>query len=423
MNYLKTAFIALCLTFATGTQAGEKLVGGDISLLPMYEEAGAKYYDHDGNLQTDVLSYLKEQGLNAMRVRLFVNPDDYTGSDKDANACQDLDWVKTLGKRIKDAGFQFMLDLHYSDTWADPAKQWTPADWASLSSTQLAEQVYSYTKDVLQQLTDADATPDLIATGNEISYGMLWGTESASTKYYCYPSSPESNWSRFYSLLNQATKACREVCPDAKIILHVERVSTSQQSDNANYAALTGFFDRMQAQGIDYDVIGLSYYPYYHGSLDELDGAITKVEKYDKEIMLVETGYPYAWAVSGTPSTYQEPFEYSDEGQKAYTDSLISILNKHSAVTGLFWWWMEYNAYGTSLSGWYNAPLFDSRTGRATSALSALQTFLPTSDGISAVQAQPTTTDDTWYTLSGQATSKPTQQGIYIHNGKKVTVK
>jgi arabinogalactan endo-1,4-beta-galactosidase len=430
------AFTALCLLLLSASQAvaQQKYVGGDISMLPRYEEAGAIYYDHDGNSVTDVLSFLKQQGWNALRVRLFVDPkkqttqyDETTGQYTlvtDENVCQDLEWVKTLGKRIKDAGFSFLLDLHYSDTWADPGKQWTPSNWTSLNDNSLARQVYTYTKDVLEQLKAAGAEPDMIQTGNEISYGMLWGSYDATTKYQCWPSSPTANWTRFYKLLKQATQACRDVCPSAKIVLHVERVSTSQQNDNSGYAALTGFFDKMKAQGIDYDVIGLSYYPYFHGSLDELEGAIDKVEGYGKSIMIVETGYPYAWAMGGTTFDYSSTYDYSDEGQKAFTDSLIDMLNKHNDVTGLFWWWPEYNAYGTSFSGWYNAPLFDSRTGRATSALSELKKFAASTNGVASVQVErPLAGDDKWYNLQGQGFDKPVAGGVYIHNGRKFTVR
>jgi arabinogalactan endo-1,4-beta-galactosidase len=187
---------------------------------------------------------------------------------------------------------------------------------------------------------------------------------------------------------------------------------------------LTGFFDKMKAQGIDYDVVGLSYYPYFHGSLDELEGAIGKVEGYGKPIMIVETGYPYAWKVNGTTFDYSSTYAYSDEGQKAFTDSLIAMLNKHSDVTGLFWWWPEYNAKGTSLSGWYNAPLFDSRTGCATSALSELKKFAASTNGVAAVEAErPSAGDDKWYNLQGQGFSKPVAGGVYIHNGRKFTVR
>jgi arabinogalactan endo-1,4-beta-galactosidase len=408
MKPVKLIFIMLLCAVAPNLFA-QKYVGGDISLLPKYEAAGATYYDHNGTAVSAPLTFFKEQGMNAMRVRLFVDPSNETS---DANVCQDLAWVKTLGKRIKDAGFKFMLDFHYSDTWADPAKQWTPKDWASLSNADLYTKIYDYTKDVLTQLKAAGAEPDFIQTGNEISYGMLWGTSTtASTSLKkCYTSST-ANWDYFTTLLTNACKACREVCPAAKIIIHTERVAKPD--------VLVAFYNKMATYGIDYDIIGLSYYPYFHGNLATLETAITDLEKdFSKDIMIVEAGYPYAWAVPGTTYDYTSTYSYSDAGQKAFTDDLITMLNKHAKVTGLFWWWMEYNAKGTSLTGWYNAPLFDSNTGRATSALSELKNFLSTT-GINNLQATPKTTDNAWYTLQGSKIAKPTQPGIYIHGGKK----
>ena len=164
-------------------------------------------------------------------MRLHVNPSDFPNNDP--NCCQDLAYVKALGKRIKDAGFKLMLDFHYSDTWADPAKQWTPKAWENLTDEQLYTKIYEYTKDVLQQMKEAGAAPELIQTGNEISYGMLWGksTASASSLKKCY-SGNNANWDRFTNLLKQAGKACREVCPDAKIILHTERAAQTSVLTN-----------------------------------------------------------------------------------------------------------------------------------------------------------------------------------------------
>jgi arabinogalactan endo-1,4-beta-galactosidase len=395
----------------------QKYVGGDISLLPEYENANAVYLDNSGNDIASPLTFFKEQGLNAMRVRLFVSPDKYTGSDKDANACQDLAYVKTLGKRIKDAGFSFMLDFHYSDTWADPTKQWTPADWASLTDEQLYQKIYDYTKDVLSQLKAAGATPDMIQPGNEVSYGMLWGTHDAATSSLkkCY-STGDANWDRFKTLLTRAIAACREECPNAKIILHSERV--------AQYTVLSDFLTRLS--GVDYDVIGLSYYPYFHGALSVLENTVSSLTTNypDKEIMIVETGYPYAWEVPGTTFDYKSTYAYSEAGQASYTEDLVKVLNRYQKVTGLFWWWMEYNAYSTSLTGWYNAPLFDSRSGKALSALSALKDFAPsTSTGINNITVDSTASNSLWFNLQGQQISEPSKPGLYINNGKKVIIK
>ena len=424
---MKTIKIFLLLLLASTSASAQKYAGGDISMLPKYEEVGAKYYTHDGKGISDVLTFFKDEGMNAMRVRLFVDPKKQTTNngkwETDYNVCQDLDWVKALGKRIKDKGLKFMLDFHYSDTWADPGKQWTPAAWASLDDNALAQKLYSYTKDALEQLKAAGAEPDMIQTGNEISYGMMWGqpTDAGSKLKRCWPSSPADNWTRFTNLLKQATKACRDECPDAKIILHVERTSVSQQNDNKNHSALSNFYKKMKEASIDYDIIGLSYYPYFHGAISELEGAINLLEKdySDKSIMVVEFGYPYAWKVGGTTYDYTAKYPYSDEGQKAITADVVTMLKKHENVNGLFWWWPEYNAKGTNLSGWYNAPLFDSNTGKATSALTELCKFGSSTAGIS----NPTVNDNAgsdnhYYTLAGQRVSTPSH-GVFIHKGRK----
>ena len=253
--------LATLLSAFALTSSAQKLAGGDISLLPSYEEKGAQYFDHNGNAIPSLLPFLKVQGWNAMRVRLFVDPANATEEEKRQGVVQDIAYVKPLAKRIKDEGFKLILDFHYSDTWADPAKQWTPADWLSTDDSNLGNQLYEYTKDALQQLKDAGATPDYIQTGNEISFGMLWGARGTQDNR-CYTNSPAANWTRFTALLRQATKACREVCPDAKVILHSER--------SCDPTVLLDFMSRMQKAGVDYDVLGLSYYPYFHGSLATL---------------------------------------------------------------------------------------------------------------------------------------------------------
>jgi arabinogalactan endo-1,4-beta-galactosidase len=413
--------LLLCLGALAG-QAQQKLVGGDISLLPEY--ASSTYKDHSGRV-VQPLDLFKSEGLNAMRVRLFVDPDRYTGSDKDANACQDLEYVKALGRQIKEAGFRLMLDFHYSDTWADPAKQWTPAAWASLSDEELYTQIYDYTREVLQEMKAAGAEPDLIQTGNEISYGMLWGAYGSSSLKKVYTSGT-ANWSYFTTLLRRACQACREVCPEAKIVIHTERV--------ANTTVLKEFYSRVDGYlGDAYDVIGLSYYPYYHGTLTQLEAALKAVESVStKEIMIVEAGYPYAWAVPGTTMDYSATYPYTEEGQRQFTADLITTLNQHQQVTGLFWWWMEYNAYGAGLSGWYNAPLFDSRTGKALSALSELQYFLHAAGGISeeevsavecvSAEVAPAVSDSRCFRLNGVRVSGCAPAGLFIRDGKVVAL-
>ena len=159
-----------CMAAWCGTQ----YAGGDISLLPKYEEKGAIYYDENGKRITDMLSYLKATGLNAMRVRLFVDPSKANAEDQGEGVCQDLPFVASLGQRIKAAGFKLLLDIHYSDTWTDPGQHSTPSSWTVQSAR--ADSVYSYTERVLYTLIAAGATPDFIQVGNEVTYGMLWPT-------------------------------------------------------------------------------------------------------------------------------------------------------------------------------------------------------------------------------------------------------
>lgn len=416
----KFHLVFACLLSAVLPAVAQHFVGGDISLLPEYEKAGAIYKTHDGKPINDLLPWLKEQGMNAMRVRLFVNPADHKAkypSKYDPNACQDLEYITPLCKRIVDNGFNLMLDFHYSDTWADPAKQWTPESWRGLTDDQLYQKIYDYTKETLLTLKEAGITPAFIQPGNEISYGMLWGTEdspSSSLKKTFMGSN--ANWDRFGKLLNQAVKACREVCPDAKIVLHTERV--------AQVDVLKNFYDKMKSLDVDYDIIGLSYYPYFHGDISVLDNALNTLQSRfpEKNIMIVETGYSYKWEVPGTTHSFTNKWPYSDEGQDKFAKDLVATLEKYKNVDGLFWWWIEYNAFNTSLSGWYNAPLFNSLDGCATSALKTICSFAKDS-GVGSLTDRSAQQEDVWFDLSGRRVTDMNAPGIRVSRNKKVIVR
>ena len=364
------------------------VVGGDISMLTKYEAhqrmalrygvTTAYYRDMNNQRINDVITWVKQQGWNAARVRLFVNPENATSEEKGQGVIQNLDTVKVLGQRIKAAGMRFMLDFHYSDSWADPSKQFTPAEWADLDDETLTQKVYEYTRDCLRELKAAGATPDYIQTGNEISYGMLWGpvgTPTANLKK-CYIGN-EANWDRFANLLKAAGRACREECPKAKIILHTERV--------AKVNILLNFYNQMRSKQVDYDIIGLSYYPYFHGDLGTLAIALNNVSNsyQDKDIMIVETGYSYHYSIGNLDYSSTWPLTY--QGQRQFTVDLISKLKPYSRLKGLFWWFPEANEYGLGGShwstlhvtdNWYNAGLWDHETGKALPALYELKTFV-----------------------------------------------
>ena len=421
MNMIIRKYLLLLTLLATcamgkaqATHTDMHFVGGDMSMLTQYEKQKATYYTNTGAKISDLLSFVKEQGWNTIRVRLFVDP----SKDNDKCVCQDIDYVKALGKRIKDAGMLLMLDFHYSDTWADPAKQWTPADWLSMTNDQLYTKIYDYTKDCLEQMNAAGASPDFIQTGNEISYGMLWGAEGSSA-YRCYMGS-EANWPRFTNLLKQASKACREECPQAQIILHIERVAQPN--------VIVNFYSQMKNKGVDYDIIGLSYYPYFHGDLNTLETAITTVERnFDKPIQIVETGYPSQYAVGGSSFDYTKTYPYSQKGQKDFTADLITLLKKHPHVNGLSWWYPEANAKGCTgnlKNDWYNAGLFNNNTGKALDALYELKNFLGDETSLNPISIDRRN-DNAWYTISGSRLSgKPTStNGIFINNGHKLLLR
>ena len=339
-------------------------------MLPQYEKYDVAYYDQEGVKIPDVLQYMKSEavGWTAQRVRLFVNPTpslDYN----DPAICQDLDYVISFGKRIKEAGFAFMLDFHYSDVWADPAKQWTPVEWQSLDDEALKTKIYEYTKDCLTKLVEAGAAPDFIQTGNEISYGMLWGKKGTQANR-CYTSS-DANWPRFIALLQQAVRACREVCPEAKVIIHTER---------AGHPATTVDIYKRLAK-VDYDIIGLSYYPMWHGTIPNLGATLDSlaVRFPGKPVMIVEAAYYYLHdGVNRGEEDFSQCLPGTIEGQRQFTAQLVKELNRHSNVTGLFWWYPEENLYGTRFegSGWgLNRGLFNSANGQALPALYEMSRF------------------------------------------------
>ena len=415
---IRTLFLSI-LAFAAIEGNAQKYVGGDISLLTKYEEHGAKFMESNGTVIPDMLTFFKQNGWNAMRVRLFVDPSKASATHQGEGVCQDLDYVIKLGKRIKAAGFAFMLDFHYSDTWTDPGQHSTPSAWTATTADGLAQTLYDYTKDCLNQLIAAGATPDFIQPGNEITYGMLWPTG------HCYPDGGNfgaGTFANFSKYLNAGIQACREVCPQAKIVIQTE-LSKSQN--------VTNFYNTLKSYTNDYDVIGLSYYPHYHGTLATLENTIKTLESTytDKKIQIVETGYYHKWYPDNATykiSTFPN-WPATDAGQKQFTQDLIAMLNNHSSVDGLYWWFPEANEYGLDWNtqrvtdNWYNAGLFDNETGRAMSALYILKDFPGNDTGITqTTNIQHLSPNTPIYDLSGRHITEMQKPGVYIKNKRKI---
>ena len=414
----KTLLLTLSVILSL-TILAQKYVGGDISMLKKFIDEGAIYKDYDDQ-PVEPLTFFKQQGWNAQRVRLFVDPANATDTEKKEGAIQDLEYVKALGKSIKDAGFSLMLDFHYSDTWTHPGQHGTPAAWKNLTADQMATKVYDYTKNCLQEMIKAGATPDFIQVGNEITDGMLFPTGKISNS--------SESWDILINFIKEGIKACNEICPQAKTVLHTEL---------HNYDMVKTFYAKMANATVQYDIIGLSYYPDFHNSLTVFNTLLTQLETTytGKQIMIVETGYGFEYQLAGAKYNFTSTYPLTDAGQQKFTKALIETLNTHERVTGLFWWYPEYNLNGIInktgtedwskdfTSGYWNGALFWPRSGYPLSAIKELKSFLGGYSGIETIRST-SQQDGIWYTLDGRRLNgKPAARGLYIHNGKKIIVK
>lgn len=397
-SLLLIPLFAFLYTFSLSAQTPTRYVGGDISLLPEYERFNTPYKDASGQTIPDLITYLRDVcHWNAIRVRLFVDPVVVNADGTKQGEIQDLAYVKALGKRVKDAGMTFLLDFHYSDTWADPVKQYIPANWQSLTEEQLLDTVYGYTKMCLDTLVAAGATPDFVQIGNEISYGMLWrGTPSKTTDaVHAYDdatyTSESERWLRFGNFLKNGARAVREVCPNAQIVIHIERT--------ANTTMCVNFFRYLALQEVDYDVIGLSYYPFWHGLLTpsqnkvNLRATLNALEQAypDKPIQIVETAYYNNYWTPGSKDYDTRSFwPISAAGQDAFLHDLITELDAHDGVNGLYYWFPEENGNGGPkwsestivITGWINRGLFDPNTHKAYAGLYRLSEYVGVSSDL-----------------------------------------
>lgn len=351
-----------------------RYVGGDISLLPKYEEHNSGYKDANGKKINDLITwFVQDCGWNTFRVRIFVNPD---GSDP--AVCQTTEYVTALGKRIKAAGAYFMLDFHYSDTWVDATHIQAPAAWKGASDARMAQYVADYTHQVLQTLKAAGAAPDLVQVGNEIMYGLC------GIKVAPYDKSG-TNWEGYLGLLKAGCNAVRDELPDAKIIIHTDRPT------NTGYNKY--FYQKLVDGGVDYDIIGLSYYPFWHGYLTDeqvkskgdknnLVKAIKQLatDFPDKKVQIVECAYNFQyWPTSGVNYNTQDVWACSKTGQYQFVKDLVDALEPLDNVDGINYWFPEEagngddtdwnTSSGTVITTWLNRGFWDENTSSAGHAI------------------------------------------------------
>ncbi len=335
-------------------------VGADLSQWLVYKEDGA-VWKCEGTVIDNLPAFFAESGYNVARLRLFVDP------DKSSTACQDLDYVIESATAMQAAGMNICLDFHYSDTWADPAKQHKPQAWSTLDVTALKNKIYDYTRETLQTLKNHHITPSHIQIGNEITAGMLWNTGRVSVWGESHDTPQQ--WDNFLGLLRNAAKACREECPDARIIVHIDRGGDAETARR--------YYERIA--DIDYDIIGLSYYPYWHGTLGQLGNTLRTLSNTfpKKAIMIVETGFGYnEWSDDSATTAYGN-YASTPEGQKQFLTDLVTTIKQYDNVTGIFYWFPE-----ETLIDWrsshridLNRGLFDKETGEALPAFDALCNF------------------------------------------------
>lgn len=234
------------------------IVGADISWVQQREAAGTRYGEN--GVQKDILEILKSHGFNYIRLRVFVDPTKATPSDRpySTEGFCDLAHTIVMGKRVKAAGMKLLIDFHYSDAWADPGKQHVPSAWKELSNEDLAKKVYEWTKDSVGQMVAAGCAPDMVQVGNEITPGMMNDHGGSAN---------QAGWPVLGSYLKAGIKGVREAAPKAVIMLHLDKGGDrtfNGQLGAANRTVRT-WVDNAIAQGVEFDVLGLSCYERWQG--------------------------------------------------------------------------------------------------------------------------------------------------------------
>lgn len=310
---LLAAALALALppAFCATTKAADYAVGADLSFLKQAEDRGTVFKDN-GQAKPG-LQIFKDHGYNWIRLRLFHTP---------AQLPNNLDYTIALAKEAKKRGLKFLLNYHYSDTWADPGKQTIPKAWQGKSHAELVQAVFEYTRDTVAAFRAAGVLPDMVQPGNEITPGMLWPDGKLP-----------DHWDNFADLLKAAVKGIDAGRGDGKrprIMIHIDRGGDKKTTRS--------FFDKLRSYGVDYDVIGQSYYPWWHGTLLDLrENMYFMAREYQKDIILVEVAY--CWR----PTEYRKrpgPFPETPEGQKEFLEEVnrIVLSTPNNRGIGVFWW-------------------------------------------------------------------------------------
>ncbi len=302
------------------------ILGMDASCVPSLEKSGVRYYDHEG-AEKDVYEILSENGVNYIRVRIWNNPFDADGHGYGGGNC-DIENAIEIGKRATACGMKLLVNFHYSDFWADPSKQMVPKAWEGMNIDEKSEALYEYTVDCLEELMRAGVDIGMVQIGNETN-GAMCGESSSSL----------GGWKRITQLMSAGSKAVREICPDALIAIHF-----ANPEKVTNYVS---YSKNLEYYGVDYDVFASSYYPFWHGTLDNLAEVLSDVaEAYDKKVMLAETSYAftasdtdfYGNTISDGGGIVKD-YPFTIQGQaNLVRDVIDTLVNKTVNGIGVFYW-------------------------------------------------------------------------------------
>ena len=320
--------------------------GADVSYLPQVEDNGGVYKE-DG-VEKDPLKIFKDHGFNYIRLKLWHTP---------AENYNNLEKILYMANRIKEKGLKFLLDFHYSDTWADPGHQKKPKAWENISFDALKDSVYEYTKKVIQALNDPGTIPEMVQLGNEINSGMLWNDGRVGGAY-------NSNWPNFAALLKEGIRGVRESCESGdSVLIMIHFAGAGNNSGNR------WFFDNLLSNGVNFNIIGLSFYPWWHGTLSQVKSNLNDLAgRYKKDIVIAEYAYPWTlqWFDSqnnivGSQNQLHAGYPASVNGQASFIKDLMNIVRqtKDGMGKGLFYWAPEHISTPTFLSDWENNTLFD----------------------------------------------------------------
>jgi arabinogalactan endo-1,4-beta-galactosidase len=321
--------VAELRVFTTESAAAEAIRGADISFAPQVEAAGGRYSDSRGTRAVEHI--LADHGANWIRLRLWVDP---------PAGYSDLTSVKTMARRAAGAGHRILLDFHYSDFWADPGKQPIPAAWEGQELEELSQTVHDYTRDVIAELAAQGSPVDMVQIGNEVTAGMLWPVGQI------YAQDPP-RWAEFATLVNAGLAGARAGNPaghELRTMIHIDR--------GGNNADARWFYDHLLEQDVDFDVIGLSFYPFWHGSLTDLRNNVNDLAiRYDHDIAVVETAYP--WTLDNgddlanfvTEDTEMpDGYPASPEGQEMFARDVYAAVRQapNGRGLGFFYWEPEW---------------------------------------------------------------------------------